>query len=122
MKRSLLPGLSGGDASGRDVVYAELARDHIQTGAEFIVMRRDRDWKLVYYMGEPDGELYDLRADPGESQNLWEDAGQRSRRDALIKDVLEWSMRESLRSRMAPTLKPQQPMLIDTHGTAAAGK
>ena len=120
--RSLLPGLSGPPASGRDVVYAELARDHIQTGAEFIVMRRDRDWKLVYYMGEPDGELYDLRADPGESQNLWEDAGQRSRRDALIKDVLEWSMRESLRSRMAPTIKPQQPMLIETHGTAAAGK
>ncbi len=118
--RSLLAGLSDGLAVGRDVVYAELARDHIQTGAEFIVMRRDRDWKLVYYMGEPDGELYDLRNDPGEVRNLWDEAGQRRHRDALIKDLLEWSMRGNLRSRMSASRKPQQPMLIQPRGAVPA--
>ena len=36
----------------RDTVYAEVARDHVQTGAEFIVMRRCRDWKLVVYLDD----------------------------------------------------------------------
>lgn len=109
---SLLPALSGGEPVGRDTVYAELARDHIQTGAEYIVMRRDRDWKLVYYLGEPDGELYDLRADPGEVRNLWDDAEHRALRERLVKELLEWSMRGGLRSRMLGSRKPQQPMLI----------
>lgn len=110
--RSLWPALSGESASGRDVVYSELARDHIQTGAEYIVMRRDKEWKLVYYLGEPEGELYDLVSDPGECSNLWHEPGHREHRDKLIKDLLEWSMRGSLRSRMPGARKPQQPMLI----------
>ena len=32
---------------------------------------RTRDWKLVHYPGQPYGELYDLRADPGELRNLY---------------------------------------------------
>lgn len=109
---SVLPMLSGGESAGRDAVYAELARDHIQTGAEYIVMRRDRDWKLVYYMGERDGELYDLRADPGEVRNLWDAAEHRPLRESLAKELLEWSMRGGLRSRMPDSREPQQPMLI----------
>lgn len=110
--KSLLPGLLRQEQVGRDVVYAELARDHIQTGAEMIVMRRDRDWKLVYYLNEPDGELFDLRNDPGEVRNLWGESEHRERRDTLIGEVLHWSMQGNLRSRMPPARKPQQPMLI----------
>ncbi len=110
--KSLLPGLSRQENVGRDVVYAELARDHIQTGAEYIVMRRDRDWKLVYYLNEPDGELFDLKSDPGEVRNLWTSADHRELRDKLVGEVLHWSMQGTLRSRMPPQRKPQQPMLI----------
>ena len=55
----------------RSEVWSELARDHIQTGAEYMVMRRDMKWKLVYYLSEHHGELYDMEDDPGELQNLW---------------------------------------------------
>ena len=59
------------DYRPRDTVYAEVARDHIQTGSDFIVMRRCKDWKVVVYLDDEDGELYDLRRDPGETTNLW---------------------------------------------------
>ncbi|MBI3373360.1 MAG: sulfatase-like hydrolase/transferase [Betaproteobacteria bacterium] len=110
--RSLLRALSGGEPVARDAVYAELARDHIQTGAEYIVMRRDRDWKLVYYLGEPDGELFDLQSDAGEVRNLWHASEHRELRERLVRELQEWSMRGTLRSRMPARRKPQQPMLI----------
>lgn len=111
--RTLMPLCTGKSDAIRDVVYSELARDHIQTGAEYIVMRRDREWKLVYYLGEPDGELFDLAGDPGETTNLWQSAAHREQRDRLAHEVLEWSMRSTLRSRMQATRKPQQPMLVE---------
>ena len=108
--RSLSPILEGREATIRDAVYSELARDHIQTGAEYIVMRRDRDWKLVYYLGEPLGELYDLQADPGEIRNLWDAPEHQDRRERAVREVLEWSMRSTIRSRLPPSRKPQTPM------------
>lgn len=110
--RSLSPILQGRETSVRDAVYAELARDHIQTGAEYMVMRRDHGWKLVYYLDEPLGELYDLQADPGETRNLWDAPPHRERRDRAVREVFEWSMRSTIRSRMPPSRKPQTPMSI----------
>lgn len=65
-------------------IDAELARDHIQTGSEFILMRRDRRWKVVTYLDDTAGELYDLQADPQEVHNLWDDASLRPLRDELV--------------------------------------
>jgi arylsulfatase A-like enzyme len=110
--RSLWPILRRITEATRTEVYAELARDHIQTGAEYIVMRRDRRWKLVYYLGEQDGELYDLGRDPDELHNLWHDPGFRAERNRLERELLEWSMGHTLRSRSSPTRRPQQPMMI----------
>ncbi len=111
--RSLWPLLSEREgAVGRDVVYAELARDHIQTGAEYIVMRRDREWKLVYYMGESDGELYHLRDDPQEVRNLWTSSEHAEKRDELVRELLEWSLQGTFRSRLQAGRKPQPPMML----------
>lgn len=110
--RSLGPIMNGTAPKIRDRVYAELARDHIQTGAEYIVMQRDDEWKLVYYPGERDGELYSLMSDPGETRNLWHSSETKATRDRLMQELLEWSVRSSIRSRMPPQRKPQQPMLV----------
>lgn len=110
--RSLWPVLGGEAPSIRDAAYAELARDHIQTGAEYMVMRRDQDWKLVYYLGEPDGELFDLKADPGETRNLWSSRDYADKRSELTHELLVWSMRSSLNSRMAPSRAPQPGMQL----------
>ncbi len=110
--RSLAPILNGTAPAIRERVYAELARDHIQTGAEYIVMQRDDEWKLVYYPAEREGELYDLRSDPGETRNLWNSSETTAVRDRLVQELLEWSIRGAIRSRMPEQRKPQQPMLI----------
>lgn len=96
----------------RTEAYVELARDHIQTGAEYMVMRRDAKWKIVYYLGEAGGELYDMENDPQELHNLWSSPKHAELRDRLVKDLLVWSVRGSIASRQQPTPRPQQPMLI----------
>lgn len=111
--RSLWGALSGrADHSPRDAVYAELARDHIQTGSEFILMRRDRRWKIVLYLDDTAGELYDLEADPGEVRNLWNDANQRAHRDELASACLAWLARGSLFANRRASRAPQQAMRI----------
>lgn len=111
--RSLWPLLSKDeDGYGRDVVYAELSRDHIQTGAEYMIMRRDREWKLVYYLGEEDGELYDLSNDPQEVSNLWGSKAYSAKRKELVYETLDWYMRQSIRSRVHFGRKHQTPMLL----------
>ena len=42
-----------------------------------VMALRGRDWKYVHYPGRPWGELYDLRHDPDEFDNLWNDPARR---------------------------------------------
>tara|TARA_A100001037_G_scaffold305806_1_gene347517 strand:- start:4929 stop:6392 length:1464 start_codon:yes stop_codon:yes gene_type:complete len=110
--RSLLP-ICTEELPGRDVVYAELARDHIQSGAEFIIMRRDAEWKLVWYLDEPDGELYHLTDDPEEVVNLWTVREYDEKREELLRDLQEWAIRGMLQTRMGTSCNPQTPMPTD---------
>ena len=111
--RSLWGAIEGrAEHEPRDVVYSELARDHIQTGAEFIVMRRCRDWKLVVYLDDEDGELYDMRRDPGECNNLWHQPETRDRRDRMVVETLRWCVGGSLKANRRPGRTPQKPMPV----------
>ncbi len=101
------------ESGGRDVVYSELARDHIQRTSEYIIMRRDKEYKLVWYSGDHYGELYDINNDPGEIRNLWEDPEYMSKRDRLLHALKEWLAMSMLRANMKPSEKAQQPMAID---------
>lgn len=100
------------DYTAREAVYSELARDHIQTGSEFILMRRDRRWKIVVYLDDDYGELYDLQADPGEVDNLWNQASMRPMRDEFAQDCLRWLARGSLFSNQLERRAPQQAMRV----------
>jgi arylsulfatase len=100
------------DHRPRDAVYAELARDHIQTGSEFILMRRDRRWKIVVYLDDAYGELYDLEADPGEVHNRWNDQTLRAMRDELATECLRWLARGSLTANRRASRAPQQAMRV----------
>jgi arylsulfatase len=43
------------------------------------------DWKFVHYQGKDFGELYDLKQDPNELNNLWADPG----RQAIVREMRE---------------------------------
>jgi arylsulfatase len=81
--RPLLPLLDAAPASRRwdETVYAEFPTTK---------MVRTREWKLVYYQGRPYGELYDLRNDPHELDNLWDDPARAAARQEMMARLANW--------------------------------
>ncbi|MEO6269392.1 MAG: hypothetical protein ABIP08_03705, partial [Lautropia sp.] len=68
---------------------------------------RCRDWKIVLYLDDGFGELYDLRNDPGETRNLWDHADHRERRDTLRSQSWLWVVGKSLGANRKPGRAPQ---------------
>jgi arylsulfatase A-like enzyme len=96
----------------RNAVYSELTRGHIQTASEFICMRRDKRWKLVWYLGETDGELYDLESDPDELVNLWNSEEHREIRKDRENLIQEEMIRNMVQAQSRSMEKPQPYMEI----------
>jgi arylsulfatase len=97
--RSLLPALRGEPFAGREYVFAEQSRDGILTGTDFMTMVRDREWKLVHFLDEPFGQLFDLRTDRGETRNLWDDPAAAAHKERLLAVLREWHIRSQYETR-----------------------
>jgi arylsulfatase A-like enzyme len=65
----------------RTAVHAEFAN---------IKMLRAEDWKLVHYLHARYGELYNLREDPHELRNLYDDAGAVRARHEMESALADW--------------------------------
>ena len=100
------------DRKLREYVYAELGRDHIQSAAEYVIMRRDDRWKYVIYPGTDDGELYDILNDPHEVINLWYDPRYLDQRKDATIEILAWSNLGNFRGNRPLLKNPQVPMKI----------
>ncbi len=96
---SLLPALQGEEWSGRDVVFAEHSRDGILQETDMMTMVRTRTWKLVHFLDEPFGQLFDLVNDPGEIHNLWGDPACADKQQELLNLLLEWRIRSGYQTR-----------------------
>jgi len=74
---------------GRDLLSG---RPRSAVFSEFpnIKMVRTTDWKLVHYKVAPYGELYDLRNDPDELENLYSDPGYARIRDEMRTLLVDW--------------------------------
>lgn len=96
--RSLLPALGGDDDLGRRYVFAEHARDKILQETAFMTMVRSRRWKLVHFLDEPFGQLFDLQNDPGEVRNLWDDPAHEERKAEMLEVLREWLIRSNHRA------------------------
>lgn len=95
--KSLLPILEGKDNADeciRDAVYAEQARDGNFTDSDFMTMVRTDDWKLVHFLDEPWGQLFDLKNDPEENFNLWDSEEHAEQKQALLANLREWRIRD----------------------------
>lgn len=55
----------------------------------FATMYRTKDFKLITYHGHPMGELFDLRKDPDEFHNLWNDPNYQDIKFKLLKDSFD---------------------------------
>ena len=91
-----------GDTSsfaGRDFVYCEQVKDAVLTGCEFMTMVRDTTHKLIHYLDEPDGQLFDLVADPDELVNLWNDPAAASHKERLLTELREWRIRSGVHTK-----------------------
>lgn len=96
--RSLLSILSGKSDphQHRDFVRSEYYRAlnpdvpgrHDFNGT-YATMIRDRRHKLVVYHGHATGELFDLQRDPGEFENLWDDADYGEVRFSLMRQSFD---------------------------------
>jgi len=96
---SLVPALEGREWEGRSRVFAEHSRDGILQTVDFMSMVRTRDWKLVHFSGEEFGQLFDLKNDPGEVKNLWDDPVCGEKKQELLEAMLEWHIRSQYRTR-----------------------
>ena len=79
--RSMRSLLEGGTEPLHEAVFSQEAPR---------LMVRTRDFKLVFYIDRPYGELYDLEADPGELHNLFDDEAHRETRQSLQERLLRW--------------------------------
>jgi len=86
---SLLPALQGDNWKGRDYVFAEHPADGIYEGP-FMTMIRSEKWKLVHFVGQSDGQLFDLEHDPTEIHNLWDDDQHADIKQTLLRHLLDW--------------------------------
>ena len=95
---SLLPALKGESWGGRDAVFAEHSRDGLLP-TDYMTMVRTGRWKLVHFLGEPFGQLFDLANDPQEATNLWVDSSCEGRKQELLQMLLEWRVRSGLQTK-----------------------
>ncbi|MCS7470244.1 sulfatase-like hydrolase/transferase [Stieleria sp. ICT_E10.1] len=97
---SLAAALENPDSfQGRPFVYCEQVNDAVLTGCEFMTMVRDKTHKLVHFLDEPHGQLFDLVADPDELNNLWDEPSAQSHRRRLLDELREWRIRSGVHTK-----------------------
>jgi len=90
---SALDAMNG--AQTREAVFAEHTADNLLKGVNFVTMVRTAEWKLVHYLDQDWGELYDLRADPEEVANRWGDPALTQMQAELLDRIRDWRIRTS---------------------------
>ena len=95
---SLLSALNGDSWQGREVVFAEHCRDGILP-TDYMTMVRTREWKLVHFLDEQYGQLFDIENDPEEVGNLWDDPAHANKKQELLQALMEWRIRSGVTTK-----------------------
>ncbi len=87
--QSLAPLLEGRTDPNKHREFVRCIYYRALTGKSYGSMIRTRDHKLALYHGQKLGELFDLRKDPHEHKNLWEDPAHADLRFQLMKTAFD---------------------------------
>jgi arylsulfatase A-like enzyme len=87
---SLRTAVEEGSEHPNRYVFAEEGATGLRPEPELLTMIRSRTHKLVHFSGGQTGQLFDLVADPGETQNLWGAASHGEVQAELTADLLDW--------------------------------
>jgi arylsulfatase A-like enzyme len=79
--RSLGPLLAGAPGESRAHVFCE---------DNYLTMIRSRTRKLVLYLGQEEGEFYNLEIDPEEHHNHWADPSMMAEKQEMLITLLRW--------------------------------
>jgi len=96
--QSLLPLMTGQTDALRSSVLIEEEGQRLDFGLDQrIRMRtlRTLDYRISIYDGQPWGELFDLRADPLELRNLWNDTASQPLRTQLMGELAYAMLRQT---------------------------
>ncbi|MEM9221225.1 MAG: sulfatase-like hydrolase/transferase [Pseudomonadota bacterium] len=96
---SLLPAMEGRAWTPRTHVFCEQAGDVNLTGASFITMVRSATHKLVHFKGIDEGQLFDLTADPGETNTLWDSSEHAEVKAEMMGVLRDWLIDSNVRTR-----------------------
>ncbi len=98
--RSLKSALETGEWTPRTHVFCEQIGDVAMSGGvEFMTGVRSDGWKLVHFKGSSDGQLFDLKSDPGEVHNLWSDPAYEAQKRELLDVMRDWLIESNYRTR-----------------------
>lgn len=90
---SLRPALAGDEWDGREYVFAEHGPDDILQEVAYVTMVRSDSWKLVHFLDQDHGQLFDLEADPNELDDRWDDPEAQDKKRELLDAIRDWRIR-----------------------------
>ncbi len=97
--QSVEPAFSDADWSGREVVFCEQEKDPILTDVKFMTCVRTKRWKLVHFLDQDCGQLFDLKLDPLEERNLWAESAYQSVKAEMVERMYTWRMNSQLQTK-----------------------
>jgi hypothetical protein len=64
-----------------------------------MTMVRTQRWKLVHFLNDSFGQLFDLENDPEETNNLWASTTHAAIRQGLMDKLLHWRMSSQIKTQ-----------------------
>ena len=59
---------------------------------DLVTAVRSQTWKLVHFLGEDEGQLFDLQKDPHEERNLWNETAVEQIRSEMLDALRDWRL------------------------------
>ena len=97
--KSLMSALQNQKWDPREYVFCEQVADTNLTGTLMETMIRSEKWKLVYFLKETAGQLFDLVNDPEEKKNLWDSSEHSSIKQELHDRLRDWYIESAYQTR-----------------------